>query len=184
MIEYRNILDVKSELQQRVREWRNSDRVRMNMLASDLISEEQHRRWLASLADRPDRQIVRVAFFEGVPFGIITLKDIDRCSFRSDWGMYIGEECFLGRGLAKVMLFDLLVWAFEEEKLQRLYTSVLSDNAKAVALYLEHGFHFEGRFERHVRRESGELVDVYWLAVFADVWLEKKESLRSLLPTN
>lgn len=182
MIAYRNILDVEPELQQRVREWRNSDRVRMNMLAPDLISEERHRRWLSSLADCPDRQIVRVAFSEGVPFGIITLKDIDRHSSRSDWGMYIGEESCLGRGLAKVMLFDLLAWAFEEEGLQRLYTSVLSDNAKAVALYLEYGFHFEGRFEKHIRDESGELVDVYWLAMFAETWHEKKELLRSLLP--
>lgn len=183
VIAYRNILDVGAEIQEQVRVWRNSDRVRMNMLATDLISAEQHRRWLSSLENCPDRQIVRIAFAEGEPFGIITLKDIDRHSSRSDWGMYIGEESCLGRGLAKVMLFDLLVWAFEEEQLQRLYTSVLSDNAKAAALYLEYGFHFEGRFERHFRRESGELVDVYWLAIFADVWHVKKESLRSLLPT-
>jgi UDP-4-amino-4,6-dideoxy-N-acetyl-beta-L-altrosamine N-acetyltransferase len=182
VIAYPNILDVGPELQQRVREWRNSDRVRMSMLSPNLISEEQHRRWLSSLADRPERQIVRVAFAEGEPFGIITLKDIDRRSYRSDWGMYIGEESCLGRGLAKVMLFDLLVWAFEGEKLERLYTSVLSDNAKAVALYLEYGFHFEGRFERHIRRESGELVDVYWLAMFAETWREKKELLRRFLP--
>ncbi len=147
------------------------------MLAFDLITEEQHRRWLSSLSERPERQSVRVAFEGDEPFGIITLKDIDKNSSRSDWGMYIGEKGFLGRGMARFMLFDLLVWAFEEEMLQRLYTSVLSDNAKAVSLYLKYGFHFEGRFEKHIRRDSGELVDVYWLAIFADMWREKKELL-------
>jgi len=79
------------------------------------------------------------------------------------------------------MLFDLLAWAFEEEMMQRLFTSVLSDNAKAVALYLEYGFHFEGRFEKHIRRDSGELVDVYWLALFVDAWREKKPHLQKRL---
>lgn len=175
VITYRNLLDVSPELQERVRNWRNSEHVRNNMLASDLITEEQHRRWLSYLSERPERQSVRVAFEGDEPFGIITLKDIDRNSSRCDWGMYIGETGFLGRGLARRLLFDLLAWAFEEEGLQRLYTSVVGDNAKAVALYLEYGFHFEGRFEKHIRRDSGELVDVYWLAIFSEVWREKKE---------
>ena len=175
VITYRNLLDVSPELQERVRNWRNSEHVRSNMLASDLITEEQHRRWLCGGAGRPERQSVRVAFEGDEPFGIITLKDIDRNSSRCDWGIYIGETGFLGRGLSRRMLFDLLAWAFEEEGLQRLYTSVVGDNAKAVALYLEYGFHFEGRFEKHIRRDSGELVDVYWLAIFSEVWREKKE---------
>lgn len=182
VITYRNLLDVSLELRERVRWWRNSEHVRNNMLASDLITEEQHRRWFSSLAARPERQIVRVAFEGDEPFGIITLKDIDRRSSKSDWGMYIGETGFLGRGLARFMLIDLLVWAFEEEMLQRLYTSVLSDNAKAVALYLEYGFHFEGRFEKHIRRDSGDMIDVYWLALFTNVWHKQKERLRERLP--
>jgi len=182
MIMYRDLLDVGSDLQEHVRQWRNSAHVRVNMIVTELITEKQHANWLLSLAERPPKQIVRVAFEGEEPFGVITLKDIDRRSSRSDWGMSIGNTRFLGRGLAKIMLLDLLAWAFEEEGLQRLYTSVLSDNAKAVALYLEYGFHIEGRFERHIRRESGEMVDVYWLAMFAETWREKKELLRSFLP--
>ena len=178
VITYRNLLEVSNELQDRVRLWRNSDHVRNNMLASELITANHHRRWLSSLAEYPQRQSVRVAFEGDEPFGVITLKDIDKNSSRSDWGMYIGEKGFLGRGMARFMLFDILVWAFEEEMLQRLYTSVLSDNAKAVSLYLKYGFHFEGRFEKHIRRDSGELVDVYWLAIFSDVWREKKNLFR------
>jgi UDP-4-amino-4,6-dideoxy-N-acetyl-beta-L-altrosamine N-acetyltransferase len=178
VISYSNLLDAPLELQERVRLWRNSDHVRSNMLSPEIITEDQHRRWITSLAEFPERQIVRVAFEGDEPFGIITLKDIDRRSSRSDWGMYIGETGFLGRGFARFMLFDLVAWAFEEETLQRLYTSVLGDNAKAVSLYLEYGFHFEGRFEKHIRRVSGEMVDVYWLALFSDVWRRKKEHLR------
>lgn len=175
VIMYRDVLKSGAELQERVRTWRNSDRVRLSMINTGIIEEKQHLQWLTSLKINSPGQIVRVAFDGETPFGIITLKDIDRHSSRSDWGMYIGDERFLGRGLGRRMLLDLLEWAFEEEGLNRLYTSVLADNSKAVALYLDGGFHFEGRFERHIRRTSGEFVDVYWMAMFAHEWRRRKD---------
>ena len=174
VIMYRDVLESGAELQERVRTWRNSDRVRLSMISTESIEEERHSLWLASLTSTSPGQVVRVAFDGETPFGIITLKDIDRHSSRSDWGMYIGDERFLGRGLGRRMLLDLLEWAFEEEGLNRLYTSVLADNSKALALYLDCGFHLEGRFERHIRRTSGEFVDVYWIAMFAQEWRRKK----------
>lgn len=155
------------------------------MLSSEIISEEDHLRWLYFLKENPDRQIVRLAFESEEPFGVVTLKDINRESSRSDWGMYIGKADFLGQGYSKIMLFDLLVWAFEEEQLDRLYTSVLCDNTKAMTLYLNFSFHLEGRFEKHIRRKSGGFVDVYWLALFSKTWFEKKEHIkkRFLHPT-
>ena len=51
------------------------------------------------------------------------------------------------------MLFGLLTWAFEEKGFRRLFTSVLGDNTRAIALYLDFGFHLEGRFEKHILRE-------------------------------
>ena len=167
---YRDILDVPPDIQELVRLWRNSDHVRKNMVSSNLISEQQHADWLAFLKGHPERQILRVAFYQETPFGIITLKDMDEYASRSDWGMYIGEITFLGKGFARPMLFDLLAWAFDEKGFKRLFTSVLGDNAKAIALYLDFGFHLEGRFEKHILRESGDLVDLYWLACFREQW--------------
>ncbi len=175
---YRDILELSPEIQELVRTWRNSEHIQRNMLSSDLISREQHADWLIFLKNHPKRQIFRVVFYQDIPFGIITLKDMDAYVSRSDWGMYIGERTFLGRGFARFMLFDLLVWAFEEEKIFRLFTSVLGDNTKALALYLSLGFHLEGRFEKHVRRQSGETIDLYWLAFFKNEW-EKQKSITS-----
>ncbi len=130
---YRDILDVPPDIQELVLLWRNSDHVRKNMLSSELIPKQRHADWLKFLKSHPERQILRVAFYQETPFG-------------------------------------LLAWAFEEKGFRRLFTSVLGDNAKAIALYLDFGFHLEGRFEKHIRRESGDLVDLYWLACFRDNW--------------
>ena len=173
-ITYKNILDLTPEEKELVRLWRNSEHVRLNMLEQEIISMEQHLQWLGKMEDERSSQIVRVAFLRGAPFGVITLKDIDRHSSRSDWGMYIGEKNYLGKDLARPMLFDLLVWGFEEERLERLYTSVLSLNTRALGLYLEAGFHIEGRFERHILSGSGEMADLYWIAMFRDIWKKRK----------
>ncbi len=183
MIHYRNILEVSPDLQECVRCWRNSKHIRHNMISSEIISEEEHLRWISFLRKNPERQIVRLAFKEEDPFGVITLKDIDRGSSRSDWGMYIGKADFLGQGYSKIMLYDLLVWAFDEEKLTRLYTSVLADNTKAMLLYLNFNFHFEGRFEKHIRRNQGILSMCTGLPFFQKNGTKTKEHLmRQFLP--
>ncbi len=92
MIHYRNILEVSPDLQECVRCWRNSKHIRHNMNSSEIISEKEHLRWISFLRKNPERQIVRLAFKEEDPFGVITLKDIDRRASRSDWGMYIGKQ--------------------------------------------------------------------------------------------
>ncbi|MCX7829144.1 MAG: UDP-4-amino-4,6-dideoxy-N-acetyl-beta-L-altrosamine N-acetyltransferase [Thermanaerothrix sp.] len=179
MIRYVDILEVQPQVSMRVLEWRNSHRVRKSMLNDSIITEAEHLRWLSSLASSPKRQMVRVAFMGEEPFGIITLKDIDRTSLRSDWGMYIGDENFLNRGLSKHMLYSLMEWGFEEEGLHRLFTSVLGSNVGAVSLYLRFGFHVEGRFERHLLRDQA-WEDLYWIAIFKDRWFEIKDGLRKV----
>lgn len=181
MLTYRNILDLTPDIQEKVRQWRNSDHVRFSMLSSENITAARHKKWISWLAAHPECQVVRIAFEKEMPFGVITLKDIDRNSLRSDWGIYIGDTDFLGRGLARKMLLDVNTWAFEEEGLQRLFTSVLGNNIKAIKLYLEYGFHPEGRFEKHVRGQNGELLDVYWFALFAEGWGKIKGRFKNIV---
>lgn len=180
-LRYRNILEVGEEIQERVLHWRNLPRVRQRMISQREISVEEHAAWLGRLSGKSSSQIVRVAFCDGVPIGIITLKDIDRASKRSDWGIYIGESAYEGCGFGREMLDDLLCWGFEEEELFRMYTSVTADNVPAIGMYLRAGFHFEGRFEKHILLENGRRIDVLWMALIRDDWdrigscLEKEE---------
>ena len=169
-LRYCNILEVSEEIHERVRVWRNSLRIRKFMISQNEIAVEEHRAWLSRLLKDGGSQIVRVAFCADVPIGIITLKDIDRKSERSDWGIYIGESGYEGRGFGREMLDDLLSWGFEEEGLNRLFTSVTADNAPAIGMYLRAGFHFEGRFEKHIIRSDGEKVDLLWVALFRPDW--------------
>lgn len=160
-----------------VRTWRNREDVRSVMQSQHRIEKEEHAKWVDGVLSGSISQKVKMSFDRENPFGVLTLKNINHKSALSDWGFYIGAPDYRGRGLAKRLLFDLLDWAFVEEKLFRLYTSVLEGNNSALSLYERAGFAVEGCFEKHVLLENGKRHNLYWVAIFSDVWIRHRESL-------
>lgn len=158
-IRYVNLSDAPQEWQDIIRVWRNSPRVRREMLTQTDISPEAHARWLAKVTSPESNDRIRIAVSEeGIPFGILRLMGIDKTALDSDWGLYVGDENFLGRGLGKKMLDDLLEWAFVEEKLKELHTTVRKGNKKALAMYEAVGFRITGEtgdfYEMSLRKSS------------------------------
>lgn len=175
MIEYKNILGVDASIQEKVRRWRNSPRVRRGMLDQTEITAEQHTNWLRSLAEKREINIVRVALADDVPFGVINLRDIDRSAQTCDWGIYIGEDTFLGRGLGKRLAYDVREWGFVDEGLNKMYSTVRADNLKALHSYLELGDHVEGFLKDHICDPEGNRIGIYLVAQFREDWLRNRE---------
>ncbi len=148
------------------------------MIHQGIISEEDHQNWLNSQESSHAGNRCRVAFAGGVPFGVVTLNGLDLENRHSDWGMYIGEASYRGRGLAKQLLFEILRWGFESLELHRLYTSVMADNVSALALYLKGGFEIEGLWRHHLRT-SGRFRDLYWIGMLSDRWNLRREDIRT-----
>ena len=143
-ISYIDICNSPPEWQGLLRVWRNKPHVRYEMIFQNEISREEHNLWLAKVLSPGSTDKIRIAVSNGVPFGMIRLKDINRDHCSSDWGFYIGEESFIGLGLGKKMLMDLIDWAFTEEKLQELHTKVNKSNIKAQNIYKKFGFKIVG----------------------------------------
>jgi RimJ/RimL family protein N-acetyltransferase len=139
-ISYIDICDSPPEWQELLRLWRNKPHVRSEMCIKEEISHTEHALWLKKVLASESTDKIRIAVSNGVPFGMVRLKDIDRENFSSDWGFYIGEELFLGLGLGKKMLMYLIDWAFAEEILKELHTKVNKNNIKALSIYREAGF--------------------------------------------
>jgi UDP-4-amino-4,6-dideoxy-N-acetyl-beta-L-altrosamine N-acetyltransferase len=139
-IKFIDILDVGEELKKKVLLWRNKERVRKCMINQDIISEEEHRKWLKQLRNSITQKFW-ITFFEDTPFGIVNLNNIDSANLISEWGFYIGEEKFLGKGMGRKMLCKLLMFYFDIMKYNKLITKVLSGNEIALRLYGQFGFH-------------------------------------------
>ena len=179
MIYYVDITDLSDEHKELIRIWRNRPDICCSMLNQHPISKEEHLKWLDSLLLPNATQKLRMVFEGDTPFAVLTLKGMDPHAQISDWGFYIGDPTFRSRGLSKRLLYDLLEWAFEEEGIFRLYTSVLASNTIAMVLYQRSGFRLEGCFKQHVLISPDERVDLNWLAMHDSEWILNKKEISS-----
>ncbi|PIE54675.1 MAG: UDP-4-amino-4,6-dideoxy-N-acetyl-beta-L-altrosamine N-acetyltransferase [Dethiosulfovibrio peptidovorans] len=171
---------VSTETRSLLRIWRNRDDVRSQMVNDKEISEEEHRQWLDRLRNKEVFSDVRVAHVNGIPMGIIALSSIDIHAGSASWSMYIGESAFRGQGYSGAMVDEVIRWGFDELRLRRLYTSVLSTNERAFVQYLRRGFRLEGCWREHlIRSDSGKTVDLYWLGMLRSEWCRTKACTRS-----
>lgn len=143
-VSYVNLCEAPLEWQELLRVWRNKPFIRSEMVFQEEISHAEHALWLKKVLSSESTDKIRIAVLEGLPFGMVRLKNIDRENFSSDWGFYIGEEKFLGLGFGKKMLIYLIEWAFVEEKLKELKTKVHKNNTKAQSIYTKFGFYVTG----------------------------------------
>jgi UDP-4-amino-4,6-dideoxy-N-acetyl-beta-L-altrosamine N-acetyltransferase len=72
--------------------------------------------------------------------GMVYLTSLDRETRSSEWGFYIGEEAYRGKGYGKAILLKLLKRFFDEMKFETLITKVLPSNETARGLYQKFGF--------------------------------------------
>ena len=143
-IEFIDILSVDDELKEKVRRWRNKERIRKSMLTQHHISKEEHFRWIESLA-HDDNQKFWVVFTNDVSIGSVYLQNINYSKLSSEWGFYIGEDAYIGKGLAKHIVYKLLQHFFEAMKFNVLFTKVFSGNDLALKTYRRFKFAEMGR---------------------------------------
>jgi UDP-4-amino-4,6-dideoxy-N-acetyl-beta-L-altrosamine N-acetyltransferase len=158
---------------ERLRSWRNQDRIRANMYSDHLIEADEHAAWLSrTLAS----DTARVMVFElaGQPVGMVGFSNIDRHNDRCDWAFYLGEETPRGTGAA--MEFLALDHAFDDLGIGKLCCEVFAFNAGVVKMHGRFGFQQEALFVRH-RRKGDRLEDVVALALFADDWRSRRATM-------
>jgi ribosomal protein S18 acetylase RimI-like enzyme len=76
------------------------------------------------------------------------------------------DSSYAGRGIGRALL-DVCAEEATRRGLRRLELTVMTDNLRALGLYLRHGFEVEGLRRRAVLR-SGELVDEYFMGRLLD----------------
>lgn len=166
-----NILETDGVTREKIRQWRNQDEIRQWMLNQNVISKEEHARWLDGLSRRADNKFW-VVFINDVPVGAAYLQNIDMKKETTEWGFYIGEDVYRGKGLGKQILFNFLEKVFDEMHFEILLTKVLSDNAVAIQLYRKFYFGEKGTFFSKDKRE------VMLFEFSSGDWARTKEKLK------
>jgi len=171
-IKFINILRVDDELKEKIRQWRNREEIRKFMLTQHIISKKEHFKWIESLKNRKDWKFW-IVFIDGAPVGSIYFQNIDYKNFSSEWGFYIGESSYRGKGLSKDILFKFLEMFFEKMEFEDLHIKVLSSNVIALNLYKKFKF-------KEVDRVPFKNKEKIVLLKFSKKdWLKWKEELKN-----
>lgn len=123
----------------------------------------EQRNWLEQRLAK-GRDALFAAEVNGVLAGYISL---DRGNWRrnahSGYIVMGVRQAYAGQGLGRALFEALLAWAAGQPGLHRLELTVMTHNARAVALYQKMGFEIEG-LRKHSLQVDGAWVDEYEMA--------------------
>ncbi|MCM1103105.1 MAG: GNAT family N-acetyltransferase [Clostridium sp.] len=121
--------------------WRNEAFVRERFIYQKPFTREGHLEWIKTQVEtgRVVQMMICLAQDERA-VGSVYFRDIDREHRKAEYGIFIGEETALGKGLGTEAAHLALDYAFHELALHRVMLRVLSDNERARKSYARAGF--------------------------------------------
>jgi len=105
--------------------WRNNKRVRENMYSNNIISKQEHFKFIESLVTSNTKK-----YFLVDELGVIYFNKIKHNT--AEIGLYSNPEKF---GIGSLLIEKILTFGFEN-----LYLEVVDTNKKAIELYLKYQF--------------------------------------------
>lgn len=95
--------------------------------------------------------------------GTVSLKNIDRKNSNAELAIVLCPKA-MGKGIAATAFHAIIHKAFEEQKLNKVYLYVRSDNERAVSFYRKNKLTDEGCFKEHLRI-GDEYKDIIWFSL-------------------
>lgn len=153
-----------------VRNWRNQNHVRNMMEYQELISTQEQKAWFSNLKHQENKYFVFATSTDLV--GLTHLKNISEET--AEAGLFVGNEKYIGTGVAFYASIELLDLAFFEMKLQKLFAKVNKDNIDAIRYNTSLGFSEEKKLNESFIQ----------LAITQDTYVLKREKLIKALLLN
>lgn len=107
-----------------------------------------------------------IAEVENKLVGAIDFKngDKEKISHQGSFGMTVLPE-YRNYGIGRALLKRLIVWAENNNEIEKVCLEVMEDNKGAIKLYKDNGFAEEGRKVKGVKLENG-YQDLVMMAIF------------------
>ncbi len=156
--------------------WRMMPEVTKYMYTDPKLDIENQRIWYDHILEDNTCKywIIQV---DGVDIGIINLVDIDKRNKRCSWAYYIADISFRGRGLARILEYNIYDYVFEKLKLNKLWCEVFAFNEKVIANHKKYGSEIEGILKEHIYK-NGEFFDIVRMGIIKDKWSNIKNEIQ------
>ena len=162
---------VEEENIEQLRQWRNRPDLRQYFREYKEISKISQLKWFTKHVNEDPNEInFEIHDYESNKLiGHCVLSQIKWTNRTSEFGIYIGDDSFLGKGYGKDALETLIKYGFEEICLNRIWAEVYSINENALNLYKKVGFEVEGILKQHVYK-NGKFIDSFLIGLLKEKW--------------
>lgn len=146
-------------------QWRNSDFVRAKFIYQNPFTREDHENWIRTMIDTGKAiQFIICLNENDLPIGSVYIRDIDQSHNKGEYGIFIGELEYQGRGIGTEATKLTIDYAFNTLKLHRLILRVFANNEQAIRSYEKAGFTKEAYLRDDVLIQ-GKYRDIVLMAV-------------------
>ena len=131
--------------------WRNNSRVRRNFIYQKPFTREGHLAWIRDQVDTG--KVVQFIICEkgtDRPVGSVYFRDISKEHHKAEYGIFIGEDDAVGKGIGSEVCRLACGYGFREKKWHKIILRAFSDNKAAIRSYEKAGFEQEAYLREEV----------------------------------
>lgn len=151
-----------------VMNWRMTSHVTQNLFTDPKLNMELQYKWFESISN--DESVKHWIIQAGdKPVGLLWLYCIDLINQRCEWGCFIGEDDYRGKGLGRPLECNIYDYVFDVLKLNKLYGEVLECNEIGIKIHEKFGFEVEGVLKQHICK-NGQFYNVAYMAILSEKW--------------
>lgn len=159
-----------------IRVWRMKPEVTKYMYTDPILTEKGQAEWYDAIQKDSECRYW-IANYNGVDIGVINLSRIDKTNRRCEWGHYIGEESFRGKGIGYTIECNIYDYVFENLMLEKLCAEVFEFNKNAINLHRKCGSEIEGIRKSHIYK-ANKSYNVVEMAMLREKWKKIKNKYK------
>ncbi|MBE5852429.1 MAG: GNAT family N-acetyltransferase [Lachnospiraceae bacterium] len=121
--------------------WRNNPRVRNNFIYQGLFTPEGHRNWIETMVKTG--KVIQFIICEkesSRPVGSVYFRDICKEHNKAEYGIFIGEDDAIGKGIGSEVCKLACEYGFRVENWHKIFLRAFSENMPAIRSYEKAGF--------------------------------------------
>lgn len=161
-----------------IRIWRNQPFVREKMYTQNMITEEEHQKYIEKVKKDPNRGIY-VFYLDNEPFGVYQYEIHLEGNYVTNGNYLISEEyqC-MGYGVIQIYFINEII--FKILKCHKSYGEVIDYNKNVIMINKKMGANLDGILRQHIL-QGGIYHDIYCYSMFEEEWEENKKKIEKKL---
>lgn len=168
-IYFKDILDSSLKEQIEIREWRNLPEVRRYMYNTQIISLEEHLKWINSLKNNNSIKVY-YSIMNNEKIGVNILRKKSEDIY--EWGLYLNNKVEKGKGIGKIVGEKFLEFVFQTLKINTLEYEVLEGNIPSLRLALKLGLK---KYKEEIKQIEEKDKKVLYLKILKNEWRKMNE---------